>query len=89
MSASTSTSTTSDAPKCSVPVLAAESVLVASEAMPEGSEKVKGYDFNQGIDHHALLQSYKRSGFQATNFGLAVDQINAMVGRKCFTLASS
>ena len=41
--------------------------------------QVKGYDFNQGVDHHALLQSYKFSGFQATNFGLAVEEINKMI----------
>ena len=38
-----------------------------------------GYDFNQGVDFHKLFTSYKTSGFQATNFGLAVEQINAMV----------
>ncbi len=41
-----------------------------------------GYDFNLGVDHHALLRSYRTSGFQATSFGLAVEQINAMVGKK-------
>ncbi len=41
-----------------------------------------GYDFNLGVDHHALLRSYRTSGFQATSFGLAVEQINAMVGGK-------
>ena len=40
---------------------------------------IAGYDFNQGVDHHGLLQSFLHSGFQATNFGLAVEQINAMV----------
>ncbi len=54
--------------------------MVKSEAMPSGTETVKGYDFNDGVDHHALLQSYRLSGFQATNFGLAVNQINQMVG---------
>ena len=43
------------------------------------ADVVTGYDFNQGIDHHKLLESYRYSGFQATNFGLAVEQINAMV----------
>jgi len=62
-----------------VPGIATEAVLVKSEEMPEGSQTVKGYDFNTGIDHHALLQSYKYSGFQATNFGLAVDEINKMI----------
>ena len=40
---------------------------------------VKGYDFNDGIDYHKLLQSYRTSGFQATNFGIAVEVINKMV----------
>lgn len=65
-----------------VPNLATDAVLVKSESMPEGSEEVKGYDFNQGVDHHKLLQSYLTSGFQATNFGLAVEQINAMIAKK-------
>lgn len=41
--------------------------------------KVSGYDFNQGINYHALLQTFLTTGFQATNFGLAVEQINDMV----------
>jgi len=43
---------------------------------------VLGYDFNTGVDHHALLQSFLHSGFQATNFGLAVEQINAMISKR-------
>ena len=41
--------------------------------------KVHGYDFNIGIDHHQLLKSFKYSGFQATNFGLAVEEIWKMI----------
>ena len=48
---------------------------------------MKGYDFNQGVDHHALLQSYKYSGFQATNFGLAVEEINKMISKRCVLLS--
>ena len=62
-----------------IPDIASEAVLVRSETMPDDSKKVTGYDFNQGVDHHALLQSYLTSGFQATNFGLAVEQIKSMV----------
>jgi len=65
-----------------VPNVAVEAVMVKSEEMPEGSEIVKGYDFNDGIDYHKLLQSYKYSGFQATNFGLAVDEINKMIKKR-------
>lgn len=49
--------------------------------IPEDTPKVRGYDFNQGVDHQALLQSFYNTGFQATNFGLAVNQINMMVRR--------
>jgi len=31
-----------------------------------------------GIDHDALLKAYRYMGFQATNFGLAVEEINRM-----------
>ena len=65
-----------------IPALAAEAVLVQSQQMPKDSVEVKGYDFNEGINHHALLQSYLHSGFQATNFGLAVEQINAMIAKR-------
>ena len=41
--------------------------------------KVQGYDFNQGVDHRALLQSFLTTGFQATHVGLAIQQINSMV----------
>jgi deoxyhypusine synthase len=63
-----------------VPQLAADAVLVKSEAMPDDcGETVKGYDFNNGVNYHELLKSYGRSGFQATNFGKAVEEINKMV----------
>ena len=75
----------SGVPASSAPGVATDAVMVKSEAMPAGSERVNGYDFNLGVDHHALLQSYRISGFQATNFGLAVDQINAMVSLYFFS----
>lgn len=64
------------------PTLAQEAVLVKSEEMPKGSMTVRGYDFDESrgqVDYHALLQSYRLSGFQAMNFGLAVEQISLMV----------
>ncbi|KAJ8959491.1 hypothetical protein NQ318_022188 [Aromia moschata] len=42
-------------------------------------EKVTGYDWNQGLDYNKLLNSYVHTGFQATNFGLAVNEINKMI----------
>lgn len=38
-----------------------------------------GYDWNNGVDYNALLETYRFCGFQATNFGLAVDEILRMV----------
>jgi deoxyhypusine synthase len=46
--------------------------------MPEGSVTVEGYDFNNGVDYHKILQSYLRTGYQATNFGRAVEELNRM-----------
>jgi len=62
-----------------IPQSAANAVLLKSEEMPKGSVHVSGYDFNKGINFHELLQSYTTSGFQATNFGKAVIEINKMV----------
>lgn len=65
-----------------------QSLFVKSSLHPEEfTTKVEGYRFSKPdpscpgskVDYHALLQSFRTSGFQATNFGLAVDQINRMV----------
>lgn len=61
------------------PELAKDAVLQESQPMPADTPVVKGYDWNQGVNYEALLQSYKHSGFQATNFGKAVDEINKMI----------
>ena len=66
----------------STPSVVQEAVLVKSEPMPpEYSTQVKGYEFSRDkeVDYHGLLQSFRTSGFQATNFGLAVEQITMMV----------
>lgn len=41
--------------------------------------KVKGYDFNKGVDHSAMLRSYLNTGLQATKVGLAIQEIRNMV----------
>mmetsp|Transcript_84563 Transcript_84563/g.149659 ORF Transcript_84563/g.149659 Transcript_84563/m.149659 type:complete len:399 (+) Transcript_84563:41-1237(+) len=60
-----------------VPAVAADAVLVKSEKI--SSDTITGYDFNSGVDYSALLDSYVRTGFQATNFGLAIAEINRML----------
>lgn len=49
------------------------------EALPEDLPVVKGYNFNQGVNYRALLQSYLNTGLQATNLGVAIQLINTMV----------
>lgn len=58
---------------------AVAAVLKSSEGLPEGTKVVHGYDFQPALDYHALLQSYLTTGFQATSFGQAVNEINRMV----------
>jgi len=56
-----------------------EAVLLRSEPMPEGTPVVKGYDFNQGFDFDAFIKSFYTTGFQATNLGLAIEEVNKML----------
>ena len=56
-----------------------DAILAPSDPVPEDSEEVRGYDFSVGVDYDALLDSYRTTGFQATNFGKAVKEINQMV----------
>lgn len=60
------------------PTIAKQAVLIASEKIDDGTPIVSGYEWNHGIDYDQLLQSYLNSGFQATNFGKAVQEINKM-----------
>ncbi|CAH1787126.1 unnamed protein product [Owenia fusiformis] len=52
--------------------------------LPVDPVEVRGYDFNdpEGVDYHKLLKMFKTTGFQATNFGNAVDEINKMIKKK-------
>ncbi|XP_049785734.1 probable deoxyhypusine synthase [Schistocerca cancellata] len=62
-----------------IPEKAKSAVLVESAPLPEGTPIVQGYDFNKGVNYHALLETFRFSGFQATNFGLAVEEIKRMI----------
>ncbi|XP_022520790.2 deoxyhypusine synthase [Astyanax mexicanus] len=66
----------------SVPSVARDAVLKESAALPEDVPRIRGYDFNQGVDHRALLHSYLTTGFQASSFGLAVQEINKMIEKR-------
>lgn len=63
----------------SEPAVAKDAVLKRSERLAEDTPQVQGYDFNQGVDYSKLFESYVNTGFQATNLGLAMKEINRMV----------
>lgn len=55
-------------------------VFIESQHMPADAPTTQGYDFAQhGIDYQKIFESMKYTGFQATQFGLAVETINNMV----------
>lgn len=61
------------------PRIAKDAVLIKSKQLPSETPIVKGYEWNDGVDYDRLFNSYKNCGFQATNFGKAIDEINKMV----------
>ncbi|KAK3919833.1 putative deoxyhypusine synthase [Frankliniella fusca] len=65
-----------------IPNTVKEAVLVKTMKTSTLTTCVKGYDFNQGVNYEALLGTYIHSGFQATNFGLAVEEIKKMIALK-------
>mmetsp|Transcript_95063 Transcript_95063/g.130807 ORF Transcript_95063/g.130807 Transcript_95063/m.130807 type:complete len:189 (-) Transcript_95063:601-1167(-) len=56
-----------------------KNVYVDSVAEIEGGQLVKGYDFNKGVDYEAVFKSYINTGFQATNLGMAIEEVNKMI----------
>ncbi|KAJ7529278.1 hypothetical protein O6H91_15G044100 [Diphasiastrum complanatum] len=56
-----------------------ENVMRASQNLEGKAEVVSGYDFNNGVDYEALLQSMYYTGFQASHLGQAISTVNAML----------
>ncbi|XP_063965203.1 deoxyhypusine synthase-like [Lytechinus pictus] len=51
--------------------------LTSSNPLP-----VRGYDFSQAIDYNKIMESMRTVGFQASNFGAAVEEIKRMLAKK-------
>ncbi|KAM6914871.1 deoxyhypusine synthase [Lycodopsis pacificus] len=64
------------------PSVALDAVLKPSCDLPEDTLKIRGYDFNQGVDLQAVLKSYITTGFQASSLGLAIEEINLMIEKR-------
>lgn len=69
-----------------IPECAKEAVLVKSKELPQDTPTIHGYDWNKGINYHELFKTYKISGFQSTNVGLAIDEINKMLACRSIPL---
>ncbi|XP_040990711.1 deoxyhypusine synthase isoform X1 [Juglans microcarpa x Juglans regia] len=54
-------------------------VFKESENLEGACVKIEGYDFNQGVNYSQLLRSMVSTGFQASNFGDAIDVVNQML----------
>ncbi|XP_029165846.1 probable deoxyhypusine synthase [Nylanderia fulva] len=67
--------------------IAKNAVLVPSASLPADTATVKGYDFNKGLDYHELFKTMIHCGFQATNFALAIEEVNRMLHRRSVPLA--
>jgi deoxyhypusine synthase len=76
----------SKSPKMSenaAPELAKEAVLVESEKLPNDTPIVTGYDWNKGRNYEDLFKTFVHAGFQATNLGKAIEEVNKMVSKLC------
>lgn len=45
---------------------------------------VRGYDFNKGVDYEKIVDSFARTGFQATHLSRAIEITNNMIAEKAF-----
>ena len=75
-----STSTVSAKPH--IPSVSASAVLGESSSLPDSTPKCRGVDFSNVSSERDMIdnimESFKTTGFQATNLGLAVDEIKKM-----------
>jgi len=61
-----------------IPEKAREAIMKESTTKIKSSV-IKGYDFNNGVDYTKMFESYNACGIQATNLGLAIEQVNQMI----------
>lgn len=57
-------------------------VLKESETLDDKNfTRIRGYEFNKGVDLMGLISSMASTGFQASNLGDAVEVVNQMVSK--------
>lgn len=72
-----------------IPKIAEQAVLVKSCSVPEDTPVVRGYDWGDGpVNYDQLFESYLQSGFQATNFGKAIEEVRKMVSKEILSVGT-
>jgi deoxyhypusine synthase len=61
-----------------IPSVSASAVLGESATLPAGTAECRGHDFDVDTGLDGIMQSLLKTGFQATNVGLAIEQIKQM-----------
>ncbi|CRH04011.1 deoxyhypusine synthase, putative [Plasmodium relictum] len=61
---------------------AMSSVFVKSAKIPDSIDIVKGINMDKELNLHEFINHYKYMGFQATNLGIGIDEINKMIHYK-------
>ena len=46
--------------------------------------KIRGYDFDKGVNYSELIKSFSSTGFQASHFSKAIRIVNKMILEKAF-----
>ena len=61
-----------------IPSISASAVLGESLEMPSGTPECRGHDFSISSNIEDIMNSFLTTGFQATNVGMAIKQIQEM-----------
>ena len=62
--------------------LAKENVFRKSEEVK--GTRIEGYDFNKGVNWEGIVESFKSSGFQASELSNAIDIVREMINNRAF-----
>lgn len=62
--------------------IAKENLLRESEDV--SGIKIKGYDFNKGVNYKEIIKSFQTTGFQASHFSKAIEITNNMIKNNAF-----
>ncbi|CAJ0605771.1 unnamed protein product [Cylicocyclus nassatus] len=58
------------------------SQMDTSPKVPKGAKRIHGYNFDDGLNYSKLMKSYLSTGFQASNLGKAMQEVNNMLNAR-------